>query len=159
MNVTECPGMAKIYKPQLTKIRQFPCLYPVSQPLKWSLKSLTNMQKSTAPGHSWTWPSRSEEFWFLIRAAEKGNMHNHFYEPNNAFSHSKKYYKRSTNKSKPLIIHFTYLYMIINCVSLFSRKGCCCVCMCLCFMCVCWSDSQGEVFFTNIFVFKDQIIL
>lgn len=58
MNVTECPGMAKIYKPrnkrtEKTTVSMF--ISCIAATRVWSVKSLTNMQKSTAaPGHSWT---------------------------------------------------------------------------------------------------------
>jgi hypothetical protein len=119
----------------------------------WSLKSLTNTQKSTARldthGHDRV---DLKNFDFSYEQLRK-EICTTIFTNRIILSPRGQSIKRSTNKSKPLIIHFTYLYMIINCVSLFSRKGCCCVCVCVyvsvC-VCVCWSDSQrGSILYKH----------
>ena len=131
----------------------------------WSLKSLTNMQKSTAPGQVDTHGHDRvdlKNFDFSYEQLRK-EICTTIFTNRIILSPRGQSIKRSTNKSKPLIIHFTYLYMIINCVSLFSRKGCCCVCVCVYVsVCVCvlvWFTKGKYSLQTSYCVFKDQIIL
>jgi hypothetical protein len=164
MNVTECPGMAKIYKPQTnqkTTVSMFiSCIAATLVGGRWNL-SLTckSQQRLDTHGHDRV---DLKNFDFSYEQLRK-EICTTIFTNRIILSPRGQSIKRSTNKSKPLIIHFTYLYMIINCVSLFSRKGCCCVCVCVYVsVCVCvlvWFTKGKYSLQTSYCVFKDQIIL
>jgi hypothetical protein len=112
MNVTECPGMAKIYKPHQTNRKNdnfhVYILYRSHSSGRWNLSLTCKSQQQHLDTHGHDRVDL-KNFDFSYEQLRKEICTTIFTNRIMLFLLGKSI-KRSINKSKPLIIHFTYLY-------------------------------------------------